>query len=56
VVRARAKLLLALMVQLEVLLPVESYSEEFFRLDTEAELIRRLPEGKIWTTIPKLCG
>ena len=58
VVRAKAKLLLALVVQLEALLPaVESYSEEverFFASMPAAELVKSLPGGKSGTTIPKL--
>ena len=58
VVRAKAKLLLALVVQLEALLPaVESYSEEvqrFFASMPAAELVKSLPGGKSETTIPKL--
>ena len=49
-VRAKAKLLLALVVQLEALLPaVESYSEEverFFASMPAAELVKSLPEEK----------
>ena len=58
VVRAKAKLLLALLVQLEALLPeVESYSEEvqrFFASMPAAELVKTLPGGKSGTIVPKL--
>ena len=58
VVRAKAKLLLALVVQLEALLPaVESYSAEvarFFASMPAAELVKSLPGGKSGTTVPKL--
>jgi transposase len=58
VVRAKAKLLLALVVQLEAVLPaVESYSEEverFFASMPAAELFKRLPGGKSGTTVAKL--
>jgi transposase len=58
VVRAKAKLLLALVVQLEALLPeVESYSEEverFFASMPAAELVKTLPGAKSGTTAPKL--
>jgi transposase len=58
VVRAKAKLLLALVVQLEALVPeVESYSEEvqrFFASMPAAELVKSLPGGKSGTTIAKL--
>lgn len=58
VVRAKAKLLLALVVQLEALLPtVESYSKEverFFASMPAAELFKTLPGGKSGTTVPKL--
>lgn len=58
VIRAKAKLLLALVVQLEALLPeVESYSEEverFFASMPAAELVKTLPGGKGGTTVAKL--
>ena len=58
VVRAKAKLLLALVVQLEALIPeVESYSEEverFFASMPAAELVKTLPGGKSGTTVAKL--
>ena len=58
VIRAKAKLLLALVVQLEALLPeVESYSEEverFFASMPAAELVKTLPGGKSGTTVAKL--
>jgi transposase len=58
VVRAKAKLLLALVVQLEALIPeVESYREEverFFASMPAAELVKTLPGGKSGTTIVKL--
>jgi transposase len=58
VVRAKAKLLLALVLQLEALLPaVKSYSEEverFFASMPAAEFVRSLPGGKSGTTVPKL--
>jgi hypothetical protein len=56
--RSKAKLLLALVVQLKALLPaVESYSEEverFFASIPAAELVKSRPGGKRGTTIPKL--
>src|ERR671919_387700 len=58
VVRAKAKLLLALVIQLEALLPeVESYSEEverFFASMPAVELVKTLPGGKTGTTVAKL--
>ena len=58
VIRAKAKLLLALVVQLEALLPeVESYSEKverFFAYMPAAELVKTLPGGKRGTTVAKL--
>ena len=55
VIRAKAKLLLALVVQLEALLPeVESYSDEverFFVSMPAAELVKTLPGGKSGTTV-----
>ncbi|MFQ5903834.1 MAG: transposase, partial [Candidatus Binatia bacterium] len=58
VIRAKAKLLAVLLVQLEALLPaVEIYSEEvqrFFACMPAAELVKTLPGGKSGTTIPKL--
>lgn len=58
VIRAKAKLLLALVVQLEALLPeVESYSDEverFFVSMPAAELVKTLPGGKSGTTVAKL--
>jgi len=58
VVRAKAKLLRALVIQLEALLPeVESYSEEverFFASMPAAELGKTLPGGKTGTTVAKL--
>ena len=58
VVRAKAKLLLALVIQLEALLPeVESYGEEverFFVSMPAAELGKTLPGGKTGTTVAKL--
>lgn len=58
VIRAKAKLLLALVIQLEALLPeVESYSEEverFFVSMPAAELVKTLPGGKSGTTVAKL--
>src|SRR5262245_46958757 len=58
VIRAKAKLLLALVVQLEALLPeVESYSDEverFFVSMPAAELVKTLPGGKCGTTVAKL--
>jgi transposase len=58
VIRAKAKLLVALLVQLEALLPeVESYSEEverFFASMPAAELAKTLPGGKTGTTVARL--
>jgi transposase len=58
IVRAKAKLLLALMVQLGALIPeVEGYSEEverFFAAMPAAELVKTLPGGKSGTTVAKL--
>jgi transposase len=58
VIRAKAKLLLTLLVQLEALLPeVESYSEEierFFGSTPAAELVKTLPGAKSGTTVAKL--
>ena len=58
VVRAKTRLLLALVVQLEALLPeVQSYSaevERFFACMPAAELVRTLPGGKTGTTVAKL--
>jgi transposase len=56
VVRAKAKLLLVLVVQLEaLLLAIESYGEEverFFASTAAAELGKSLPGGKSGTTVP----
>ena len=58
VIRAKAKLLLALVVQLEALLPeVDSYSEEverFFASTPAARLVEKLPGGKSGTLLPAL--
>lgn len=58
VIRAKAKLLMALLLQLEALLPeVESYSaeiERFFAAMPAAKLVKTLPGAKSGTTIAKL--
>lgn len=58
VIRAKAKLVTVLVVQLEALLPaVETYSEEvqrFFAATPAAKLVQTLPGGKSGTTVPLL--
>jgi transposase len=58
VVRAKAQLLVALVVQLKALLPaVRSYEEkieDFFALMPAAKLTKTLPGGKSGTTVPML--